>query len=61
MYDAVMILAKAMDDLATIKGFRVDPVSCRQRGAWMGGREIVKYLKKVCLLYFGQVSNRHQF
>ena len=47
MYDAVQVLAKAMDELATIEGFNVDPVSCGQDRPWRDGQKIIKYIKRV--------------
>lgn len=48
MYDSVRLLAKAMDDLATMEGFRVDRVRCaKNQRPWEDGEKIIKYIKKV--------------
>ena len=47
MYDAVQVLAKAMDELGTVEGFTVDPVSCGQDRPWRDGQKIIKYIKRV--------------
>ena len=47
MYDAVRVLAKSLDDLSRMDGFRVTPVNCMQGQVWRDGFKIVDYIKKV--------------
>ncbi len=48
MYDAVRVVAKAMDDLASIEGFRVEPINCQQpQRFWPDGDKILSYIRRV--------------
>ena len=48
MYDAVRVVAKAMDDLASIEGFRVEPINCQQpQRFWQDGDKILSYIRRV--------------
>ncbi len=52
MYDAVMILSHAMDELASIEGFSLGRLDCDQPMPWMDGRRIMRYIKKVRFFRF---------
>jgi hypothetical protein len=47
MYDAVRVLAKSLDDLSRMDGFRVTPINCAQGGTWRDGFKIANYMRKV--------------
>lgn len=47
MYDAIRVLAKALDEMASIEGLSVNPVNCQQRNIFMSGEKILQYIRKV--------------
>ena len=45
MFDAVTALAKAIDDLVQMEGFRTDPINCQSGAPWRGGGKVAEALK----------------
>ncbi len=47
MYDAVQVLASAMDEMASLEGFSLGRPNCDNPRPWMAGEKIMRYIKKV--------------
>lgn len=47
MYDSVRLLAKAVDDLGSLGGLKIDPVNCKQGIPWKSGNDVVKKILEV--------------
>ncbi|XP_059083828.1 glutamate receptor ionotropic, kainate 2-like isoform X2 [Tigriopus californicus] len=47
MYDSVRVVAKAMDDLAQIEGFSLNPISCRRSQPLEYGPKLAEYIRRV--------------
>jgi hypothetical protein len=48
MYDAVRMVAKALDDIsATADSLRIDPITCEQGQPWMEGDKLMAYIQRV--------------
>lgn len=48
MYDAVRMVAKALDDIsATADTLRIDPIQCEQGQPWLEGDKLMSYIQRV--------------
>ena len=47
MYDSVRMVAKALDDLAQIEGFRIGGVNCMRNQVMKAGTSIAEYIRRV--------------
>ena len=47
MYDAVHVLAHALEEFASIEGFALGKASCSHPRPWRAGERIMSYIKQV--------------
>ncbi len=48
MYDAVRMVAKALDDIsATADTLRIEPLQCEQGQPWLEGDKLMSYIQRV--------------
>jgi len=48
MYDAVTMVAKALDDIsATADTLRIDSIQCGQAQPWLDGDKLMSYIQRV--------------
>lgn len=47
MFDAVTVLAKAIDDLVQMEGFRTDAINCQSGAPWRTGAKVAEAIKYV--------------